>query len=490
MTANRLDDGFDNLLKTVMQDENASILPSETLLYSTRQKMAQVKPRSKWMPCIQKTVAVAVCTLLLFIGAVNGSPAFASAAAEVPIVRELVKAVAFDPSLKAAIAHHYVQLVKQSGIDNGYRIDVAYLVADQRNLTVYYKLDEIADANVEYGEGYRFAFELLDMEGNRLNGCSASWEYPLAEEARDAFSTVKFYFTGDATLPEQVQLRLLIKQAQPLSAEAQQQLEQSRELSGTEGMIAHFEEPEPVYQQAADIVVPLTIDPEHLFQVRTLELQQSVFIEGQEIVFDKVELYPTQIRVLWHEAESNTQLFTGLQLELQSKTHGVWKGISNGVSGIGSVGEARETWLESNWFSEETQYQLAITQYALLSKDAQSVTYDYSTNTFTNLPEYIELVEAVPCDTGLYMEFQIQSTNDVVHGNVFEQNRIHQVGSGSLFDAQDRENGIYRFYNMFIVSDVDYENEPIVLQLNWAPPILPEEPIAILLDTEDGSRNE
>ena len=106
-----------------IQELNQAIAPSENLLLETRVQMAQARPQ-KWIPRMQKAAAVALCTVILFTGAGNLSPAFAQAAALVPGVRELVLAVAFDPSMKAAIEHNYVQLIKQTVEDNGYQIDV------------------------------------------------------------------------------------------------------------------------------------------------------------------------------------------------------------------------------------------------------------------------------------------------------------------------------------------------------------------------------
>ena len=265
-------DTFDDLLSTVMQDLNTSVAPSETLLADTRKYMAQAKPRSKWVPRMQKAVAVAACTLLIFTGAVNVSPAFAATMANVPIVRDLVKAVAFDPSMKAAIEHEYVQLVKKTATDNGFTLHVEYLVADPRNLTVYYKMDEITNLNEQYHEQYRFDFDLLDMDGNDLDGYGASWDYPISEDEKEALNAVKFNFTGEATLPEQVQLRLIVKEAQPLSPEDQKKLEAMRNQTGAMQHISHFEEPEPEYAQVAELIVPLEIDRNSLFNVPSLHL--------------------------------------------------------------------------------------------------------------------------------------------------------------------------------------------------------------------------
>lgn len=479
-----------DLYENLFQELNQNMAPSDALLEQTRQQMALAKPQ-KWIPRLQKTAAIAACTALLFTGAVNLSPAFAAAAAKVPVVRELVLAVAFDPSMKAAIEHNYVQLVKQSASDNGYQMDVEYLVADPRNLTVYYRMEEITARNGENHDDYQFDFNLLAADGTELK-CGATWDYPISEEDKQALNEVKFHFTGEETLPEQVQLQLIVKQALPLPEEEQAKIEAGRELSGIENAIAHYEEPNPEYEQVACINMPLAIDHGSLFNVRTLELNRTVELEGQKVIFDKVEIYPTQIRILWHPDAANTHLIDGMQIALQSREHGRWEGISNGVSGVGMLGEPQQIWLESSWFSYENEYQLAIEEYALIPKEQQSVTYDYATNTFTNLPDYAHLVEAVPCDTGLFMQFEFQSTDKTVQGMVLQHASVNQSGSGtgrvireglgSFSREEDEESGIYWFYNEFIVSG--YEDGPITFDVTWAPQKTLEEPIIVPLDVE------
>ena len=469
------------------QELNQAIAPSEHLLLQTRQRMENARPW-KWIPRVQKAAAVAVCTVLLFTGAVNLSPAFAQAAAKVPIMRELVLAVAFDPSMKAAIEHNYVQLIKQTVEDNGYQIDVEYLVADPRNLTVYYKMAEITNQNTEGHENYQFDFNLLAADGSELK-CGATWDYPLSEEEKQALNEVKFHFTGEDTLPDQVIVQLIVEKPLPFSDEEQKKIEAGRELSGTANAIAHFEEPQPEYEKVACMKIPLAIDQNSLFNVRTIELNRTVKLEGQNIIFDKVEIYPTQVRILWHPDEHNTHLIDGMKIALQSREHGRWEGISNGVSGIGMLGEPQQIWLESSWFDYETEYQLAIERYALIPKAQQTVTYDYDANTFTNLPDYARLVEAVPCDTGLFMQFEFKSTDEVVHGEVLRHESVTQSGSGTghvifggMNNEEDEKDGIYWFYNQFIVTG--YEDGPIRFEVTWAPPKVLDEPVIVPLKLE------
>ena len=82
------------------------------------------------------------------------------------------------------------------------------------------------------------------------------------------------------------------------------------------------------------------------------------------------------------------------------------------------------------------------------------------------------------------MTFDFKNTVDIVQGNALYHESVNQNGSGnSRFYGNQWEDipeeNIYHFYNSFIVSNVDYEHEPIVFKLTWAPPLLLEEPIIV-----------
>ena len=102
------------------------------------------------------------------------------------------------------------------------------------------------------------------------------------------------------------------------------------------------------------------------------------------------------MRVYWQEDPDNDKWITSLEFALQGQKHHRWETISNGVSGIGVMGELRQAWLESSWFSEVEQYQLELTEISLLPKKAVEVTYDYRTGKCTSLPSYVTLKEATP----------------------------------------------------------------------------------------------
>ena len=102
-----------------------------------------------------------------FVVAVNTLPTFALACAKVPVLRELAAAVAFSPSLSAAVEHDYVQYVGQSQTFDGTTLTLDYVIADQQQMVVFYRTD---------GDflSYSASCDLKDANGAPLFGYSVS----------------------------------------------------------------------------------------------------------------------------------------------------------------------------------------------------------------------------------------------------------------------------------------------------------------------------
>ena len=62
---------------------------------------------------------------------------FALACGSVPVLRELAAAVAFSPSLKAAVEHDYVQYLGLRAEDNGFAMELSHLMADRGQLVPF-----------------------------------------------------------------------------------------------------------------------------------------------------------------------------------------------------------------------------------------------------------------------------------------------------------------------------------------------------------------
>ena len=76
---------------------------------------------------------------------VNLFPPFARACGNVPLLRALAQAVAWSPSLSAAVENDYVQPMGQSQTVNGITATVEYVIVDQKQVHIFFTLK---------GEGY------------------------------------------------------------------------------------------------------------------------------------------------------------------------------------------------------------------------------------------------------------------------------------------------------------------------------------------------
>jgi len=453
---------------------NRAIAPSEQLVQRTRQRMAQTK-QNRWLKPLRRAVVTVLCTLIIFTGAVNLSPAFASATAKVPVVRELTRLVSFDPSLKAAIDHNYVQLVKQSDQDGEFSLEVEYLVADQANLTLYYYLRGIPEGQET---AYDTMLEVYDANGNKLEGYGASWDPPM--ENNNGLRCAKIYVT-EGKLPERLQLEVTVRvdrqQLEALIAEEAGQYVSEEHYRAQMG-----EEQRSKQEDVAHLQVMLSIDHDSLFNVRRIAVNRTIAVKGQRLTVTQAEIYPTQMRIFWQADAANDCYITDIHFSLQGKQHRRWERISNGVVGIGDVDEPRQSWLESSWFDDQELYQLQVDDISLLPKENRTVTYDYQTGTIAGLPDAIKLVEVEPVETGLYMIFQVQSTNESV-SMVFRSDYLDGDGNLQSMNGQGansyaRENACM-FENDFVVKN--YQHGPITLTLNWGMPVPLVQPIVIPL---------
>ena len=102
----------------------------------TREKALQ----KKWR-CFRRLTASAAACAAAFVLMVNLVPTFAYACGGVPLLRELAKAVAWSPSLSAAVEQQYVQPMGLAQTNNGVTATVEYLIVDQKQVNIFYTLE-------------------------------------------------------------------------------------------------------------------------------------------------------------------------------------------------------------------------------------------------------------------------------------------------------------------------------------------------------------
>ena len=102
---------------------------------------AYKKKRKRTTQMIVRPLAGFAACFAVFVLLVNFCAPVAYACSLVPGLRELAAAVTFSRSLTDAVENEYVQTMDLSQTDNDITAEVAYLIVDQKQVNVFYRLD-------------------------------------------------------------------------------------------------------------------------------------------------------------------------------------------------------------------------------------------------------------------------------------------------------------------------------------------------------------
>ncbi|MGN0995028.1 MAG: DUF4179 domain-containing protein, partial [Butyricicoccus sp.] len=276
----------------------------------------------------------------VFVLLVNSSVPFAMACNQVPGLRELTRVVAYDPSLRAALEHDYIELVKREETLDGMTVHLEYLIADRSNLTLFYRVTD------EQGREIESIPELLDADGERLEGYTSSWGYPGEEELNHAE-----YLFSKGVLPDRIGVRFVL---------------QDNTDPGT-------------YTPVGEVVFDaVDIHFQYLQNSRTIEIGQPITVLGQTVHIERVECYPLQTRIVYRADPANTAKLTSLPFYLtDSKGNRIGKD-AGGITGIGNRGseDSYTAILDTVWWDEDETYTLCLDKAAAVPHDAEIVLYD------------------------------------------------------------------------------------------------------------------
>ena len=86
---------------------------------------------------LRSSIAAIFVLLISFSVLVNTSYAFAQRVINIPPLRAIMKLVALDPTLKAALNNEYIQMIGETReTENGF-LSIHYIIADAQQLTVF-----------------------------------------------------------------------------------------------------------------------------------------------------------------------------------------------------------------------------------------------------------------------------------------------------------------------------------------------------------------
>ncbi|BCK85856.1 hypothetical protein MM59RIKEN_31750 (plasmid) [Pusillibacter faecalis] len=361
--------------------------------------------------------SLAAC-FLGFVLLVNLFPPFARACGNVPVLRELAEAVAWSPSLSAAVQHDYVQPIGQTKTEMGFTASVEYVIVDRKQVSMFYTLEydaalwEQVHVDYEYGDLHGWAGDAGTL-----------WQKP--GELRE----ISMNFV-DQDVPATLDLALKIS-AEPRTDQSAGPTEYVGNSLFEE---PHYEEPDYL----AELTFTLEFDPSYTAQGTVIPVNADFTLDGQRFTLTEVELYPTHLRVNLEDDPTNTAWLRGVDLYLENE-HGERFGSSiNGITASGDPdGEGYATfWLDSPFFSQGEHLTLYISGADWKDKDAPRVRVDLGTGTAEHLPDGIQFLRAEQQAEGWIVYFTMpRETNGSLYNNF----------SGGFWDEAGNHYEIWQF---------------------------------------------
>ena len=374
-----------------------------------------------------KSLTTLAAVFCLFVGVINLSPKAAAACANIPILRELTDLLVFRPSIRMAVEHDYLQIMDQKQTKEDITASVEYLVVDQKQVNLYYRLRsdryEALSANPK----------VRDMDGERVRASiSHGGLYDDNEELREI--TVDF---TEEDVPDSLVLELEVYDNGTFVDEAPVQDADQVEYS----------EPEII----TEFSFTLSFDPFYTAQGQRVELNRTVELDGQRITVAGVELYPSHIRIEVREAPENTAQISRLNFYMELDNGETVSTIRNGITATGSVDDPYTTFYraESSYFEEGELIRMAITGADFLDLDREAVRLDLRTLEHDPLPDGVRLSEVRQTGDGWAVSFGIRKTEEQ-HSQLIRD--IYE-------DAAGEEHYIERY--SYIMEQYDDQGNPI-----------------------------
>lgn len=406
----------------------------DTLVRAQKKKMRREK--------IYRPFIGVAAVMLLFVLMVNFSTPIAYACSKVPILRELAEAVRFSPSLTDAVKNDYVQPMNLVQMDGEVSAKVEYLIVDQKQVNVFYRLYSDVYENMNADP------RVMSADGSSPPPCSYGvndWDVPNGE-----LQSVNIDFVEE-NVPESLRLQLKIRDFSMSAQEAP--------IASVEEQLFNPQAPEEE-EYIAEFDFLLEFDPQFTAAGKKIEVNQTVELEGQNITIVDVEIYPSHLRVNVMDDTENTAWLKRLDFYVETDWGMKFETISEGITATGTDGRpSLESFrAESNYFYEADKLKIVITGAEWLRKDMEKVYLNLETGENGGLPEGVSFLGAEKMKSGWLLKLKAVQR---------KENHFHQILTHKFYDAEGKEYEIrsWSSYN----EDMEEGTEEILYMIEEVP---------------------
>ena len=367
-------------------DELEEVPPA--LNYTVQRAKARTK-RRRWGRRLGVPLGSMAAAFTAFVLLVNLSMPFALACSNIPFLKQLTAAVAFSPSLEAAVENEYVQILGVSQTDNGVTMTIEHAIVDRKQVNLFFTL-----RSDDYGELWGHGDVSLP-DGGDLPASMSFFQAP--EDPNDLWKLRADFKEED--VPDALVLEY---EAWPVGEEP----DDGTPAPDTDASVWEYHDEEPV--PVAHFRFELKFDPQFISQGESLSMDLPFQLDGQQLRITGMEAYPSHVRLDIEEDEGNTALLQDLECWLEDEEGRRYERVSNGISASGKGGSPRVTSyrFESSWFGQAEHLTLHIERASWLDKDMQWLEIDLVTGETGPLPEGVTFLGAERLGSDVILSFR------------------------------------------------------------------------------------
>lgn len=402
------------------------------------------KRKKRTLATIRPIAGVAAC-FVAFVLLVNYSAPIAYACSRIPLLKELAAAVTFSRSLTDAVENEYVQPISLSKTENDITASVEYLIVDQKQVNVFYRLTS---------EKY----SCLNADPGLLNANGKSplvYSNGLAQENGELCS-ITFDFI-DEDVPEDLQIMLRV-----FSNEIRDEAIPPEKASN-----GIYEDVPDQPEYLAELEFLLEFDPLFTAAGKEYQVNQAVELDGQKFTITDVLVYPTHMRVNIDEDEDNTAWLKNIDFYIELDLDTRFDPVSNGITATGSSEDDSKSMVsyraDSTYFYDAKHLRLVITGATLLNMDSEKWHLNLLTGESDPVPTGSEFISAERGHNGWVVTFetQYQENKPMTHlfGNTFydEEGNSYEINMWSSSESQwNEERECTHYHDSFPLKDYPY----------------------------------
>lgn len=370
-------------------------------LQNSFQKAGRRKARRQF---IYQPVMGLAAVSMMFVLAVNLCAPVANACSNIPIIKQLAKAVTFSKSLVDAVENGYLQEVGLKQTKGGVTVEITDMVVDHEMLMVFYRFE-----SEEY-ESLEANCTMLDQSGQNQLGIIAyeSGNNLSNEEIRcvtSEYVTINVSASAELeAMPGQVQFHMEVwdngSYLNQLYAGA----------GGEENYVLDREKAaERYYITSFDF--QLELDLARMAEAVHYEVNQEIEMDGRRLTVTNIDVYPTYMRVNVEDNTGNTAELKDLHFYVEN---GDGERFYNFLGTSYIIAQASEVPVlisfdtESPYFADSESLKLVVTGGEWLEPGQERTRINLRTGETSGLPENVTLKEIQEKNGMLYLRFEQQ----------------------------------------------------------------------------------